>query len=218
MIPIQTTMTPKKFLRIIALLAAIGGLGLAPARAQLARYDFKSAVPTPVAKNVTGSPAAWSGLRSGNFGIGSISQSAYARFDNLGEKLDPEKYLTFTLTAAPGYVLNLSSITINIGGSNSNTVARTAFLQIRSNAEAKPFTTSLPVSPGATTETGVLLPIDTPNPSYFEFTIDLSGEEFQGRPHITFRIYAYGSTAVSTAFWRADNLMINGAVTLVGRQ
>lgn len=201
-------------LRLFSVFAITGLLGLATAHAQLVTYQFSSnGNPSSPAENLTASTAAWSGISGSTVGLGGSLGTAFARFDTAGTSFDTNEYLTVTLTADAGYVLNLTSLTIDIGGSNSNAVSRTSFAQIRSDAESTDFSTSLTLTPGSVTEAQVALSTTVTTPIYTAFTVDLSGVEFQSVSGITLRIYAYGSAAVTTAFWRADNLVINGTVT-----
>jgi|GEM_PF-1654733 len=212
----STIKTPTWFLPVIA---AVGLLGVTTASgAVLTEYTFATnGASTNPTSNVSGSTAAYTGLSGSTVGLGGSLQSAFVRFDTAGTSFDSGKYLEFTLTADPGYVINLTSLTVDLGGSNvAGQPTRIASTQIRSNAEVSDYSTSLTLTPGPTTVAQVSLAGGTTVPaSYVLYTADLTGAEFQNQTSVTFRIYGYGSASTTQAFWRADNVQLNGTVVAV---
>lgn len=189
-------------------LAAISG-----SAAVLAEYQFVDSTgnPTNQAVDVTGSAASWS-FSGGTIGFGGSSQSAYAQASALPTSFDTNKYLTFTLTAASGKVLNLSSFSFDLGGNASGTgVNVTLTAEVRADTESTLFNTPLVVTPPSGTSASHVIPGNDPALAYTHYVIDLSGAEFQGRESITFRLYVATSHQLASRFLRYDNLSIEGS-------
>ncbi len=208
--------------RLLSIIAMTGLLGVATASAQLVTYDFSSetspATPTSEAENLGASSVAWSGL-SGTFGVAyQAGGQAYARFDSVGTSFDGNKYLSFTVTADEGHVLNLSSLTVSFGGNNTHSsIDRTVFAKVRTDAEDTPFSTDLAINPGAVTTASVLIPANTSTSSIvYEFlTIDLSDAAYQSVSSITIRLYGYASSTTMVGTLRVGDLTLNGTITAI---
>lgn len=216
--------SPQNTLRLLALVATTCVAGLTPAlRAQLVTYDFSSettpAAPTSTSANVEATNVAWNGLSSGLYGVAyQAGGQAYARFDSLGTSFDENKFLSFTVTAAEGHVLNLSSLTISFGGNNTHaSVARTAYARVRTDMEETPFSTDLTINPGAVTTAAVSIPANTTTSSivYESLTIDLSDLAYQSVSSVTFRIYGYASASATNANWRIGDITLNGTISAI---
>jgi hypothetical protein len=202
-----------RFLRYTLIQIGVMGFFLAPAAGQtLATYDFATnGVATNVATDLTASNAAWNGFSS-DTGFGGTQQSAFVRGDQLSGSFDAGQYLSFTLTAAPGSLLNLQSFTFDFGGSRlSGTASYTVNAVLRTDAELIPFSTDVVLNPGnVTTATSTF---DSTTPIYTTLTADLSGSNYQGLDEITFNLYVFRtSTSTSNVYLRVDSFDLQGAV------
>lgn len=199
--------------------ALVSGMLLLAAHAQaesLLTYQFTNAQPTTVAQDVNGSNAAWSGF-SPNVGFGGSQNSAWAWVDtNMPNTFSDSAYLSFTISAAEGYLLNLDSFTFKLGGSrNSAGADYTVNTKLRTDAEAIPYTNDVRLDPG-----DVVTASHTFNavgqPTYTTYTADLSNAIYQGVESITFHLYVYRSGGTSTAIQlRLDDFDIQGSVIAV---
>jgi hypothetical protein len=210
--------------RLLAGIVATCFSGLATiTHAQLVIWDFSSstspASPATGAANLGASSVAWSDDVSGTYGIAwQAGGQAYARFDALDTAFNEAKYLSFTVTADEGYLLNLSSLTFSFGGNNTHTsVVRTAYASVRTDAETIPFSTDLTIAPAGATTASVAIPANTTTSSivYETLGIDLTGAEYQGVSAITIRIYGYASASATNANWRIGDITLDGTVTAV---
>lgn len=192
-------------------------LSLAETRAAtLLTYDFDNSAPVPAAPTssdpgVTGSNASWTGFAGGT-GFGGTFSSASVRTDFVSSSLNLGTYLTFTLTAAPGTELDLTSFSFDLGGSrNTGSTAYTVRAVLRTDAEAVPFSTDVPLLPGPVTTASATFNSSTP--AYTTFTADLSGAAYQGLESLTFHLYVYRVSGPSSEiFLRLDSLDVQGTV------
>lgn len=210
---IHPTITPRC---IASLAVAIFSLAVSTASAAvLAEYQFvnSSGNATTQATNVTASAATWS-FAVGQIGFGGSSQSAFVQTSSLTSAFEDGKYLTFTLTAATGKVLNLSSFTFDFGGSASTTGGGNVVLssEVRTNTGATAYASPLVVSSPAVTTATHTIPSADNSLAYTSYTIDLSGAEFQGRDSIVFRLFVASSAASGTRYLRFDNFSIAGSI------
>ncbi|WP_112787748.1 PEP-CTERM sorting domain-containing protein [Geminisphaera colitermitum] len=221
----KITTTCTRFLTIIAAASLL--VSSAVHADVLAFYDFDlpnndSAItfsPTSKATNIANGVASWSGV-TGTYGFGGSANTAFIRGDNSGPSFNDAKYMTFTIEAASGYMLNLTSLSLYVGGSNqSTTTDRSTSTQVRTNVGDAAFNTSLALTGGnpETSESiatvAVLKASSGTTYAYETYTVDLSAPKYQSLTAITFRIYGYGSGGVNNAFWRLDNMTLNGTVT-----
>jgi hypothetical protein len=157
---------------------------------------------------------------SANGPSGGASGTAYVRANaGLPTDINTAYYLEFTLTAAAGHVLNLNSLSFDMGGSTQLTSGVTFSSQLRSNAEAVDYATPITLNPGASTTVTKTVTAETSGVTkhdYGVFTADLSGEQYQNMTSITFRLYCGKSvtTGNSTTFFRFDNIVLDGAVAV----
>lgn len=210
---IHPTLAPR---RIASLSAAIFSLFVSTASAAvLAEYQFVNGTgnATTQATHVTASAASWS-FALGQIGFGGTAQSAYVQASSLTSAFEDGKYLTFTLTAAEGKVLNLSSFTFDLGGSASSSGGANVILssEVRTNAGATAFASPLVVSPPSGTTATHTIPGNDSSLAYTTYTVDLSGSEFQGRDSIAFRLFVASSSSSGTRYLRFDNFSIEGSI------
>ena len=120
-------------------------------------------------------------------------------------------YFQFTITAAPNFLMNLTSIEMN-GESTGNGADQAAFF-----SSAAGFTAGAELA-SVIGKRGVTGGFDT-DASGFGAPIDLSGSAYQGVSSATFRFYAWdtvsgtGSTRIRDL--TGSDLIINGTVTAV---
>lgn len=208
---------PKITPRYLApLAAAILSLVVSHASAAvLAEYQFVNGTGNPAvqATDVTASAASWS-FAVGQIGFGGSSQSAYVQTSSLTSAFEEGKYLTFTLTAAAGKMLNLSSFTFDLGGSASTTGGGNVILssEVRTSAGTVAYASPLVVSPPAGTTATHTIPSNDSALAYTTYTINLGGADFQGRESIVFRLFVASSASPGTRYLRFDNFSIEGTV------
>lgn len=129
---------------------------------------------------------------------------------SLSGALTAGHYMDFSITAAPGFVLNLSSIEMN-GQSSSTGAADVALL-----STVDGFTSSSVIASvtGANKTGG----FDT-DTSGFGQAIDLTASKFQNLSSISFRIYGWNSTSgAGLTYLRnltGNDLIINGSLVAV---
>lgn len=187
----------------------------ASAQTNLASYLFTggSASATNVTENITASNAVWTGLSGTQFGFSTVNNDAYARFDSVGTTtLNANRYLEFTLSAAPGYFLDLSAIDFIIGYSASGAQTRTNFASVRSSVDS--FASDLSMTPGPTTTAsiGTNAAVTIYSSPY---TVDLSSPTYFGLTNFTFRIYPFVSNAAANnSFSRFDDVNFVGSVSI----
>lgn len=199
-----------------ALLSSLTLVSLsAPASAEvLTSYQFAgNAAASSVAIGVTASAASWS-FEGNQVDFGGTHQSAYAQASSLPTSFNDGKYLTFTLTATEGQVLNLSSFTFAFGGNSSSTGGSdiTLSTQVRTSVGEVPFATPLTISQTNTTTATHVIPGNDKDLAYSTFTVDLSAPEFQGLQSISFRLLVATSATSGTRYLRFDNFVIEGQV------
>ncbi len=193
----------RSFLGLLSLLAITGSLRAAT----LLTYDFASAAATSNAPGVSGSSASWAGV-TGAFG-GSFN-SASVTTNQLDTSLNTSKYITFTLSAAEGSVLNLESFSFAFGGSRSSGSA-TFGVNSSVRTDLGSYGTDLVLAPGDVTTATASFNSTTPN--YLTYTADLSAPQYQGLTTLTFRLYGWTNTAGTSGLnLRFDNFAINGTV------
>lgn len=121
-------------------------------------------------------------------------------------------YFQFTLTASPGFVLNLTSIEMN-GGSSGTGADGGAFLSNLGGG----FTAGSAIA-STTGKQGVTGGFDT-DASGFGGPINLSAATFQGISSVTFRFYGWDTTSASGVTnirsLSGNDLIINGDVAAV---
>jgi len=128
------------------------------------------------------------------------------------DALANNKYYQFTITAAPGSDVDLTSLTFDVARGGGGT-PRGFF--VRTSADN--FASSLPVTgTPALTANSFGSDVNTQRPTYTPVTADLSGAQFQNIQSaiggLTFRVYSYSPAGGSSVDY--DNVTINGNVTV----
>lgn len=205
--------TPRTFVVSIGLFLSV----TAAHAVTLASYQFGTTdgAVTSTATNVTGSLPSWT-VTTGTFGFGASTGSAYATTSGLTTAFDENtKYMTFTLSAAPGHVLNLTSLSFDLGGNTSTASSGTLSTQLYTNTGVTPYGAAAPLSPGPGTiasHTILSTDVSASGLRYTNFTFDLSGADYQGRESISFCFHLTSTTISNNLFARMDNITVNGAV------
>lgn len=183
----------------------------------LVNYEFSggSSAGTNVAANMAAGNAIWTNMANANSGFSATFDDAFARFDAVGTTtLNADRYLEFTLSATPGYFLNLSSVDFSIGYSSTATFNRTSFANARSSIDS--FASDLLMTPGPTNTASIGTNAVTSPPIYNSYDISLGDPTFSNLSSFTFRLYP-SVTAISAnnSFLRFDNVVFNGTVEAV---
>jgi hypothetical protein len=176
--------------------------------ATLASYQFTSASVSSTASSVTGGNASWI-LSAGTSGFGGGSNSAFAATSTMTTALNSSKYMTFTLTAANGQMLDLSSLTFDFGGNTSSSTS--AALSARLLTSVDGFTNAVTLNGSTTTATHQILTTDSAV-RYTSYTADLSAPAYDNLSSITFQFLVAASANNTTLFLRFDNIAVDGAV------
>lgn len=219
-------------------LASLGcGLlfAIAPAThaAILANYTFDDAS-TTVSTNVSSDTDTNSvasnftinngGTAGGGAAISASTDMAFFRSDGLtttqAGAVGAPDYFTFTFTPNAGTSFNLTSITLDLGGSNGGPTggpaggpsnAYSVFAFLRSSAEAVDYSTNI----GSTATQLIPGPGDGAVYNLSQRTFDLTGSpEFANiTTATTFRIYLYSSdNTFANQILRVDNVVLNGTL------
>lgn len=203
---------------IVAAICPLFGAGASHSSADvLVQYDFQtqSLSPSDSDANVVTNPlvqtfAATQGSGASNW---TFRGSFYlgVQVQTTPSALDTNEYFEVTVAPAPGYTLDLSTLTFN--GRYENSAVLPVNYWVRSDADGDNFATNL-----ATTD-----PTPSSNPALSLSsdgqlaTIDLSGSAFQDLSSaVTFRIYmADNSASNSDTRWSGiDNITLNGSSTI----
>ncbi len=183
-----------------------------PEAAELARYDFSGGNPSAAVmeQGVVGLDAQWVGVDGGFSFLGG---NAYVNSAETSAVYDRDKYLTITITAEEGFVLNPDSFSFQLGGSRGSVGQDiTVYGVVRSDVDLYASTIQLTPGPVMTAEHT----FNTATPSYATFTADLSDPVYQGRNSLTFRLYGYDEVTSTGIYLRYDSLSIGGAVAPAG--
>lgn len=181
--------------------------------AVLVEYTFAggSAAPTTQDPDVTGSNAAWVGLSGAGFS--NSSNTAFAAGNVVPSSLNTGRYLQFTITADPGFTLDLDTLDFRMGGQNtSGTLTYTVNANVRSSLGS--FTSDLTINPGSVTTASHTVAIGN-NTSFSNFSVDLSDIAFDNLTTLTLRLYPVDDSTSSSNFYRYDTITLNGTVTAV---
>lgn len=151
---------------------------------------------TPIT-NLTVSPITKDGITttssSGNFRATQWPLGATTGSDVFTGTVNTGKYIQFTLTAAPGKLINLPSLTFGVGRSAAGPRQWQWRSSVDGYAAPIPVTT---VNAGLTHNSGVLTNPDV-NSSWTGNVIDTAGASYQNLSSITFRLYGYNAEDVS---------------------
>ncbi len=169
--------------------------------AVLANYDFTanaSSVDTD-----TSSTAANFGSTYGSQSGYSSSGNYFVRVQATPDALDTTRYLSFTVAATAGNVLNLTSLDFRSALSSNNTTAFSGGLIVRSSADG--YATDVATYTFNSTNTAVFTQ---------RAPIDLTGSQYQNRSTITFRFYVYDTTdseESNAIVHRIDDVVLSGS-------
>jgi hypothetical protein len=179
--------------------------------AVLVNYSFTagSAAPTTQDANVTATNATWTGLSGATFSPG--TGGAYAPANAVPTSFSTGAYLSFTITADPGFTLNLDNLVFDLGAGMNTSGTYTVNTNVRSNAEASDFTTDLTMTPGPVTTASVSNTTGS-GTTWLTYTVDLSGTDFENLTSITFRFYPTDNQSGSNQWARYNNITLNGSV------
>jgi hypothetical protein len=193
--------------------AAFAATALPASGAVLAQYAFDAGSRADVAGNmdvVAGDFIVNDGGDEGSsrddIGFSSSSNSTFYRSDATGATFSAteDDFFTFTLSAAdPLDVLNLESLQIDVGGTNTTSVDLEVTFAFTTSAAAgsEPLERSFSVPVGTDSAAFASAPV-----------IDLSAAAYQGVSSITFSVYAYDNLNSENAIPRFDNVVVNGSV------
>lgn len=194
-------MTFRSLLRGFALVCV---LATPDSSAQIAQYTFGTTGNNTAAAE-TVAPNAIASLFSVGPGIvatGYVAGNPGSAFNtnSYGAAFDPTDYVEATVSANPGFVLDLTQFAAEVyrsGTGPQNVEIRTS------------------VDNYAAPITAATIPLAT---TWQVISVTLTGAAYQGLSSITVRIYAYGATGTTPAngTLRFDNVTLSGAVTPVG--
>lgn len=132
---------------------------------------------------------------------------------------DVARYWQFTVAAESGYELDLDGLSLTLGSSDTTNdgTAFTSSLNVRSSVDA--FGSDLIFEQGsvATASATADKIVASPSPTTVsDFSIDLSGLDFQGLNSVTFRLYPHVSvTSNQVGLIRLDTIAVTGDSALV---
>lgn len=195
-------------------LAAAVGFQQASGAATLVSYTFSDgtgAATIAPGEAVHAEAAVWSA--SGGFSSG--SGTAYVTSNNTPDAFDAGFYLSVTISAESGHVLNLDSVSFDLGGNATSTgISNLLSAEVRSDRETSPFSTSLVLEGGGTVASHTVANTDSVS-RFTSFTVDLSGIAFQGQSGVTLNFYLYDTANIGAHYVRLDNIVINGSSVAV---
>lgn len=201
--------------RAVAVAAAFAGLMIGSSSAATVLYDFVGADNAAAALAKVSGPG-MDDLTASTFGFtgGSVSSGTQTAFmttanasNDLAGALSSSRNFRFTLTADPGFFLNLNSLSIDFGGTAT-----------APDGAAPSFTSNIVVqsSVGGFGTGNALLTVTpssylVPNSDY-NFTnaiVDISGSQFDNLTSIEFQIRFYDNADTSTAANRLNNVSLD---------
>lgn len=196
--------------KVIAALMATGALSLAPVAdgAFIASYDFTSNSNSTVAEpNSSALAFAYPGPDTDR----SLAGNAFVRSNATGSDqnaaLADESYLSFTVNAASGYLLSLSKLKFDFGGSSASSVSGA-------------FTSNIVVQ-SIVGDVGTILHQEAQNVGAGATTfntgneISLSGSQFQALSSVTFEFRFFDGVDDANLVNRLDNVVLEGTVSAV---
>jgi hypothetical protein len=176
----------------------------------LLQYTFAggSAAPTTEAENVDGNNATWTGLP--NSGFSNSTSTAFVRSDSVPASFSSDQYFEFTITANPGFMLDLESLEFRMGGQNVVGAEYTVYANVRSSADS--YAADLLINPGSVTTASHTI-ADANATTYSNFTVDLSG--LGAVTTLTLRLYPSDNLSSNNRYYRYDTVTLNGSVNPV---
>lgn len=200
---------------ILAVITMGGGLGSTAHAQFIIAYDFTGG---SAGASVTGTDAAKVSAENfsdvGDAGISSNSEMAFLSMGGTGvdlaSALADSNYFTVTLSAAnPGEVLDLTSMTLDFGGS-TNAGAPTPNLVVQSSVggfgSGNPILTVTPSS-FALEDASV-----NSNPQLTAATVNISSTAFDNLSTVTFQFRFFDDNNTGNNFDRLDNVEFQGTV------
>ena len=192
---------------VVGMTAVLTAASLAPASAQLVRYEFPGSVFSPTvtnggvtASNINGTGSQASvdpGATLPNSVFLNVNPSGQSVADTAAAAVAGNRFLEFSLTAASGFALNLTSLTFD--AANGGTSTPRGYV-LRSSVDGF----SSDISSALTT---------TVNPNLSSFDVTLGGPDFVGLTGTTsFRLYGFTPATGAGIFF--DNIRVRG-VTVV---
>jgi len=194
------------------------------------------AAPTSSAANVVGSNATETGVSfTSNETAGGNQNRISVGGGGLTGSLSSGVYLEFTLTADPGYFLNISSLSYiqattvaATGATDRRSFSRVAdsvtgnfttpsgFASLTASGAAITNTTGTAtvVDSGLTAETRVLTVSTNPGSALATYTAGFSGPSYSNLSSYTFRLYAYDNTTAPNARTAFDDVTIYGTAVI----
>lgn len=150
------------------------------------------------------------------YGVGGKTGTAYLNNAAAPRQFDPEIYLTFTIKADSGHVFNLRSLSFRFGASTLSDYEGRAFpvfARIASDAQLPAYSHEIPLGAEKVGEAVCnITTVPSAESVFTEVMADLSGEDFQNRENVTFRVYLYCPERSSGIFLRLDDVVIRGSV------
>ncbi len=174
----------------------------------LAVYEFRQgkSAATSVAEGLSASAAEWDGVQGG---FSRSQQNAYVTTSLVKGPFHSEKFLSVTLSAGSGLLLNPERLVFELGGSrNSPGADFTVNASVRCSADG--YAKSLPLSPGLGRIASHTF--NSVAPSFAEYSADLSNSVYKGFPTLTFRIYVANSSGSSQIHLRINRIEIDGTI------
>ena len=201
---------------------AVIGLALAhPLRADtLAEYSFASSATAATITGANVTPSAFgkgAGISTSMGGLlssttGNPAKSLFITGDQIDEAVSATStdYLTFTVTAAGAYKLNLSALSFDYAYTFTNTgttTANVATYDVRSSVDS--YASSIASFTTNAQSTGA-------NPTWSPASVGLSAAAYQDLSSITFRIILAddGSTS-ATSYLRFDSVVLSGVASAI---
>lgn len=144
---------------------------------------------------------------SGNSRASGWSTGATDASNSFTGTIDTGKYFEFSLTAASGVTIDMSSITFGVG--RSGTGPRQWEWRSSVDSYAATIGSYTTTNAGLTNSGGVLTNPDS-NSSWTGNVLDLSGAQFKNLTSVSFRIYAYNAEATAGTGGLQGNLSFAG--------
>lgn len=158
----------------------------------------------------------WSaGTPGSQYGFSAATDTAFVRGDFVTGAFNSANYFSFTITPVPGNQLDLTTLTLRLGATNTNTNPADLYtLNAFARSSLNGYATNIPTSGS---NTAVVGQTTSTNPSFpTTVSLDLSALAYQDLTSaVTFRLYLTGSLASGNAASvgaRIDDLMLNGAL------
>lgn len=185
--------------------------------------------PTGVATNMTASNITQAGAIAWRFQTGTTNMSIYPGNTAVNsstatgtalttatgtatatDAVAQGSYFTFTITADPGYELDMTSLTFDVARGGAGT--RGFAIQTSATGFSTNGSTNLNSSTGAVAA-GASTAVTTNIPTYTGISMDLSGAAYQNLTSLEVRVYSYSGAVNSSLEY--DNFVLNGTVSAV---